>query len=55
MISGRFFTPCKPDIIGKYTVTAYNLRPIPVSVGVLVDNLPFVGANNKSILIHLVE
>jgi threonine/homoserine efflux transporter RhtA len=37
----------KPDITGKYTVTVYNLGHTPVSVGVLVGNLPFVGANNQ--------
>jgi len=42
-----FFTMFKPDITGKYTVTVYNLGHIPVSVGVLVGNLPFVGANNQ--------
>ncbi len=42
-----FFTTFKPDITGKYTLTIYNLGRIPVSVGVLVGNLPFVGANNQ--------
>jgi hypothetical protein len=42
-----FFTTFKPDIAGKYTVTIYNLGHIPVSVSVLVGNLPFVGANNQ--------
>jgi hypothetical protein len=42
-----FFTMFKPDITGKYTVTVYNLGHTPVSVGVLVGNLPFVGANNQ--------
>ncbi len=32
---------------GKYTVTIYNLGHTPVSVDVLVGNLPFVGANNQ--------
>jgi len=45
--TGRFFSTFKPDIIGKYTVTVYNLGHTPVSVGVLVGNLPFVGANNQ--------
>src|SRR5438094_8624251 len=43
----QFFTTFKPDIIGKYTVTIYNLGDSPVSIGVLAGNLPFVGANNK--------
>jgi hypothetical protein len=43
----QFFTTFKPDITGKYTVTVYNLGNNPVSVGVLVGNLPFVGANNQ--------
>jgi len=43
----QFFTTFKPDISGKYTVTIYNLGHIPVSVDVLVGNLPFVGANNQ--------
>jgi hypothetical protein len=42
-----FFTTFKPDIAGKYTVTIYNLGHTPVSVGALVGNLPFVGANNQ--------
>ena len=37
----------RPDITGKYTVTISNLGGTPVSVGVLVGNLPFVGANNQ--------
>ena len=44
--TGGFFTTFKPDIPGKYTVTIYNLGHTPVSVGVLVGNLPFVGSNN---------
>ena len=43
----QIFTTFKPDITGKYTVTIYNLGHTPVSVGVLVGNLPFVGANNQ--------
>src|SRR5919108_967084 len=42
----QFFTTFKPDSIGKYTVTVYNLGASPVSIGVLAGNLPFVGANN---------
>jgi hypothetical protein len=42
----QFFTTFKPDIVGKYTVTVYNLGAGPVSIGVLAGNLPFVGANN---------
>ena len=44
--TGAFFTTFKPDMAGKYTVTIYNLGHTPVSVDVLVGNLPFVGANN---------
>jgi uncharacterized membrane protein len=44
--TGAFFTTFKPDIVGKYTATIYNLGHTPVSVNVLVGNLPFVGANN---------
>lgn len=44
--TGAFFTTFKPDIVGKYTATIYNLGHTPVSVDVLVGNLPFVGANN---------
>jgi hypothetical protein len=43
----QFFTTFKPDISGKYTVTVYNFGHAPVSVGVLVGNLPFMGANNQ--------
>ena len=43
----QFFTTFKPDITGKYTITIYNLGNSPVSIGVLVGNLPFVGANNQ--------
>jgi uncharacterized membrane protein len=43
----QFFTTFKPDITGKYTVTVYNLGRTPVSVGVLVGNLPFIGPNNQ--------
>jgi hypothetical protein len=45
--TGRFFSTFKPDITGKYTVTVYNLGRTPVSVGVLVGNLPFMSANNQ--------
>jgi hypothetical protein len=45
--SREFFSTFKPDIAGKYTVTIYNLGHTPVSVGVLVGNLPFVAANNQ--------
>jgi hypothetical protein len=45
--SGQDFRTFKPDITGKYTVTIYNLGRNPVSVGVLVGNLPFVGSNNQ--------
>ena len=37
----QFFTTFKPDIIGKYTVTVYNLGASPVNIGVLAGNLPF--------------
>jgi uncharacterized RDD family membrane protein YckC len=42
----QFFTTFKPDIPGKYTITVYNLGNSPVSIGALVGNLPFIGANN---------
>ncbi len=45
--TGGFFTTFKPDITGKYTLTIYNLGNTPVSVGVLVGNLPFMGTNNQ--------
>jgi hypothetical protein len=45
--SGQDFRTFKPDIIGKYTVTIYNLGHTPVSVDVLVGNLPFLGSNNQ--------
>ena len=45
--TGGFFTTFKPDITGKYTVTIDNIGHNPVSVGVLVGNLPFMGANNQ--------
>jgi uncharacterized RDD family membrane protein YckC len=43
----QFFTTFKPDVTGKYTITIYNLGNTPVTVGVLVGNLPFVGPNNQ--------
>jgi uncharacterized RDD family membrane protein YckC len=43
----EFFTTFKPDVTGKYKITIYNLGNTPVSIGVLVGNLPFVGANNQ--------
>jgi hypothetical protein len=43
----EFFTTFKPDVTGKYTITVYNLGNTPVSIGVLVGNLPFVDANNQ--------
>jgi RDD family protein len=45
--TNQFFTTFKPDITGKYTITVYNLGNSPVSIGVLVGNLPFIGANNQ--------
>ena len=42
-----FFTTFKPDITGKHTITIQNLGSAPVTIGVLVGNLPFVGANNQ--------
>jgi hypothetical protein len=45
--TGQDFRTFKPDITGMYTVIIYNLGRNPVSVGVLVSNLPFVGANNQ--------
>jgi uncharacterized RDD family membrane protein YckC len=43
----QFFTTFKPDMTGKYTITISNLGNTPVSIGVLIGNLPFVGANNQ--------
>ena len=43
----QFFTTFKPDMTGKYTISINNLGNTPVSIGVLVGNLPFVGANNQ--------
>ena len=43
----QFFTTFKPDVTGKYTITMGNSGSTPVSIGVLVGNLPFVGANNQ--------
>jgi uncharacterized RDD family membrane protein YckC len=43
----QFFTTFKPDVTGKYTITVYNLGNSPVSIGVLVGNLPFIGTNNQ--------
>ena len=43
----QVFTTFKPDITGKYTITVYNLGNSPVSIGVLVGNLPFVGTTNQ--------
>ena len=42
----QFFTTFKPDIAGKYTIAIQNLGSTPVSIGVLVGNLPFIGTNN---------
>jgi len=43
----QFFTTFKPDITGKYIATIQNLGNTTVSTGVLVGNLPFIGANNQ--------
>jgi uncharacterized RDD family membrane protein YckC len=43
----QFFTTFKPDTTGKYTITVYNLGNSPVSIDVLVGNLPFVGTTNQ--------
>ena len=43
----QFFTTFKPDITGKYISTIQNLGNTTVSTGVLVGNLPFIGANNQ--------
>ena len=43
----QIITTFKPDITGKYTITVYNLGNSPVSIGVLVGNLPFVGTTNQ--------
>jgi hypothetical protein len=45
--SNQFFTTFKPDMTGKYIATIQNLGNTTVSVGVLVGNLPFIGANNQ--------
>jgi hypothetical protein len=45
--TNHFFTTFKPDVTGKYTITIQNLGNSPVSIGVLVGNLPFIGANNQ--------
>ena len=45
--SKQFFTTFKPDITGKYIATIQNLGNTTVSTGVLVGNLPFIGANNQ--------
>jgi uncharacterized RDD family membrane protein YckC len=42
----QFFTTFKPDSTGKYTVVVYNLGNSPISIGVLVGTLPFIGTNN---------
>jgi uncharacterized RDD family membrane protein YckC len=43
----QFFTTFKPDTMGKYTITVYNLGNSPVSISILVGNLPFVGTTNQ--------
>jgi len=43
----QFFTTFKPDMTGKYTITISNLGNSPISIGALVGNIPFVGANNQ--------
>jgi uncharacterized RDD family membrane protein YckC len=43
----QFFTTFKPNMTGKYTITISNLGNTPVSIGALIGNLPFVGANNQ--------
>src|ERR1051325_8277930 len=43
----QFFTTFKPNMTGKYTITISNLGNTPISIGALVGNLPFVGANNQ--------
>ena len=45
--SKQFFNTFKPDMTGKYIATIQNLGNTTVSVGVLVGNLPFIGANNQ--------
>jgi hypothetical protein len=45
--TNQLFTTFKPDITGRYTITVYNLGDTPVSIDVLVGNLPFIGANNQ--------
>jgi uncharacterized RDD family membrane protein YckC len=43
----QFFTIFEPNMTGKYTITISNLGNTPVSIGALIGNLPFVGANNQ--------
>ena len=43
----QLFITFKPNITGKYTITVYNLGNSPVSIGMLVGKLPFVGTNNQ--------
>jgi uncharacterized RDD family membrane protein YckC len=43
----QFFTTFEPNMTGKYTITISNLGNTPVSIGALIGNLPFVGANNQ--------
>ncbi|HET7146961.1 MAG TPA: hypothetical protein VFI73_00535 [Candidatus Nitrosopolaris sp.] len=45
--SHQFLTRLKTDVVGKYILTVDNLGNNPVSVGVLFDNLPFLGQNNQ--------
>jgi len=43
----ELFTTFRPDVTGKYTITLYNVGNSPVSIGVFLGNLPFIGANNQ--------
>ena len=45
----QFFTSFKPDTMGKYTLTIFNVGTIPVSISALFGYLPFVAENNDRI------
>src|ERR671930_179779 len=47
--TGQFFTSFKPDTMGKYTLTIFNVGTIPVSISALFGYLPFVAENNDRI------
>lgn len=45
--SKQFLTRLKTDVVGKYILTINNLGNNPVSVGILLGNLPFADQNNQ--------